>query len=64
MTIGDRIKAKRIECDITQYDLAAKAGVTQVALWSFETDNKVPSLLTANLLAKALGVTLDWLVNG
>lgn len=36
MTIGDRLKKKRLECQISQTDLAAKVGITKQSLYKYE----------------------------
>lgn len=62
MEIGKRIREKRIIHQLTQQELAKKAGISQPSLSNIESDQKSPSLDTALRLAAALGCKLDDLV--
>ncbi len=48
---------------MTQEDLAEKVGVTRQAVAKWESGESVPDLEKSKLLAEALGVSLDELVN-
>jgi transcriptional regulator with XRE-family HTH domain len=62
-TIGDRIKAARLKMDITQEELARRAGVSQSTIGNLEanTRHKPRELLQ---IADALGVSAYWLERG
>lgn len=62
-TIKDRLKKKRIELDMTQAQLAEKAGVKQQTIQLIEAgETKRPRYLVE--LADALGCEPSWLLNG
>ena len=57
MIKGDLIKRLRIEREMTQRALAAKANITEVTLSSIENGHiKRPKMETISRIAKALGV--------
>lgn len=62
-TIGDRIKLARLAKRLTQAKLAELAGVSQSMIGNIEAGirQKPRELLP---IAMALGVRMDWLVNG
>lgn len=63
ITISDRLKAAREESGLTQGQLAVAAGVTQGTISNVESGlRKNPRELLA--IAKALGVSPDWLKTG
>lgn len=72
MSVGARIRRARESRGMTQAELAhalntdgsegAKIDVVSISRW--ERDRMVPHLGTASRLAKALGVSIDWIVNG
>jgi putative transcriptional regulator len=53
------LKVQRALADLTQAELAARAGVTRKSVNAIETGRMVPSVLLALKLAEALGVRLD-----
>lgn len=59
MTAEVRLGQVRREQGLTQRELAARAGITQVALSHLETRRAQPRLTTARALAAALGVSVD-----
>lgn len=63
-TIGDRIRAKRKELGISQEELADRVFVSVYTLRSYEIHDNMPHVDTAFRLAKELGVTVEWLVEG
>jgi len=63
-TFGERLKRLRETNGYTQVQLAKKAGIQQCQVSYLERDHKEPRLITAILLCKALGVSLDDLVLG
>lgn len=60
-----RLKESRLRTGLKQADLAEKAGITAASISAYEsadgTKGKNPSLENAKAIAKALGVSLDWL---
>jgi transcriptional regulator with XRE-family HTH domain len=55
------MKYAREERGISQAMLSIKSGIPQRSVSVYERDKTVPTLLAAAKLAKALGVSLDWL---
>ena len=64
MTLGNRIKERRKELDLTQDDLAKSLKVTPQHISAIEQDKRIPSLNMLVELAKMLGVSTDWLLSG
>ena len=61
--IGKRVRARRNAMNLTQAQLAARAGITQGAVGNFETGARQnPRALLA--LARALAVSPQWLESG
>ena len=58
-TLNNTLKVHRAMRDLTQADLAAKAGVTRKSVNAIETGRMVPSVLLALKLARALGVPVE-----
>ena len=54
--IGEKLRKMRQEKVLTQHQLAAKAGVSQVAIARIETNRSEPHFTTIQKLAGALGV--------
>jgi putative transcriptional regulator len=57
--LRNRLKVQRAICDLTQAELAAKAGVTRKSVNAIETGRMVPSVLLALKLARALDAPID-----
>jgi len=57
--LNNTLKVQRAMRDLTQADLAAKAGVTRKSVNAIETGRMVPSILLALKLARALDVTVE-----
>lgn len=57
--LRNSLKVQRAMRDITQAELAVRAGVTRRSVNAIETGRMVPSVLLALRLARALGVTVD-----
>jgi len=54
----------REERGLTQQELAAKAGTTYQTIWRIENGKHAePGIYIARRIARALGVSLDFLVN-
>ncbi|WP_346877520.1 helix-turn-helix transcriptional regulator [Clostridium sp. UBA5712] len=63
MTIGDKILYLRQKLDMKQKELADKVGITEATLSRYENGKRNPRGDIAAKLAKALGVTTDYLLN-
>lgn len=57
-----RLRSKRAELDITQEDLANRAGVSQSAVFQWEDGNSTPTAQNIYSLAKALGCDPNFLI--
>ncbi len=64
MSIGDRIKAKRLGLKLTQQDLSKELHITPQHISAIEQNKRLPSLPMLEKLAEELGVTIDYLVTG
>jgi putative transcriptional regulator len=63
--IGERIREARAAAGLSQADLAERAGVAQAAISRIERDEtQDPGVLIVAGIAKALGTSLDELVEG
>lgn len=63
-TAGDRIRARRKEIQLTQKALAAKVGVSHVAISQWEKDETVPRGENLLRVAEALGCAPAYIVDG
>ena len=61
-SIGERIKARRKELHMSQDDLAFAIGANRVTVSCYETGKYAPSAQAVFTLAKALGVTTEYLM--
>lgn len=65
LTLGERIRAARDAKDFSQRDLAERAGLTHGWVFQVEAGTiKNPRYKTVAACAKALGVSLQWLMTG
>ena len=62
--IAQRIKETRESLGLSQMELAGKAGLTQQQISTLESGKKFLSAFGIVKLAKALGVTTDYLLTG
>jgi transcriptional regulator with XRE-family HTH domain len=63
MTLGERVKTLRERQGLTQSELAQRCGIAQATISRLETgDLKDVQSSVAKRLARALGVTVDYLV--
>lgn len=62
--MGSRIRAKRLERQLTQKQLAEQLGVTDKAVSKWETGNSLPDILQLLPLAAALGISAAELLGG
>lgn len=58
-TFGTLLRKHRTDADLTQDQLASRAGVSQSALSDYECDRAEPTFRNAVRLSLALGVSLD-----
>lgn len=58
------IRAKRIEKNMTQAEIAAQIGVNQNTVSQWETGERMPRAVMIIQLAKILDCTVDELLNG
>ena len=63
-TLGARIADLRKQQGMTQLDLAGKLGVTDKAVSKWERDLSCPDIHSLPVLAEALGVTVEDLMQG
>jgi transcriptional regulator with XRE-family HTH domain len=62
--VAERVKAKRIERNLTRNALAAKASLGRAVVSRLERGKREPRHETLKKLADALGVTVSWLITG
>lgn len=63
-TIGQRIKRKRKEMNLTMKDIQSITGISTGNMSDLENDKYMPSVVTLQSISKVLAVSIDWLVNG
>jgi len=64
MSIGDRIKVKRLGLKLTQQDLSRELHITPQHISAIEQNKRLPSIGMLERLAEELGVTIDYLITG
>ena len=62
--VGERIKARRVELGWTQDQLALKAGISKSFLSDLENDKRSVSAENLLEIARALSLSLDYLMTG
>ena len=62
--LGERIKQRRTELELTQEELARDAGVSKGFLSDIENGHRGVGAGKLNGIARALGVTIDYLMSG
>ncbi|WP_422449089.1 helix-turn-helix domain-containing protein [Thermoanaerobacterium sp. DL9XJH110] len=62
--IGKKIRHIRLKQNLTQEELGEKANLHYSYIGQMERGDKVPSLKTLNKIAKALNVSLDYVLEG
>ena len=62
MTLGERIAKRLEEIKITQHELATRVGVTDISMCRYIHGERMPNAPIIANIAKALGVTTDWLL--
>jgi len=64
VSLGQRVRERRIVLDITQQDIADALEVTPQHISLIEQDKVAPSIALLPKLAKELGVSADYLLSG
>lgn len=59
MTLGEKIKTKRKELNLTQLDFANKIGVTTQQVWNYENDHQAPTYKRLQKINRILGLNLN-----
>lgn len=62
--IGERLRAKRIQCNLTQEQLAHYAGTSNIYICRIENGTANPTLLKIRKLCEVLGCSLSYLIDG
>ena len=63
MTLGDMIRSKREEHDMTQQELADILHVTRQTVSRWESGSRCPDLILSKKIADTFGISLDELVS-
>ena len=63
MTLGQKIKKARTAAGLTQKDLADQLSVSFQTVSKWEGDTNEPDIMTLKAIAKALGVTVEYLIS-
>ncbi len=63
LTLGEKIKDARKAAGYTQEELAGYLGVSRQAITKWESDKGLPDVENIKLISKALGVSIDYLLD-
>ena len=63
MTFGTKIKQARLALNLSQAELAAKTGITERSLYTYEQTGTMPRTSNIKKLAKALNLPLSYLMD-
>ncbi len=63
MTLGDKIRAARLEAGLAQDEMAGKLFVSRQAITKWENGKGVPDIGNLRRLARLLGVSVDYLLD-
>lgn len=63
MTLGEKIRAARRNCGLSQEQLAEKLSVSRSAIAKWETDKGLPDVGNLKILARLLRVSVDHLLD-
>lgn len=63
MTVGEKIKAARKQCGLTQEQLAEKMNLSRSAIAKWESDKGLPDVDNLKSLAQLLSVSVDYLLD-
>ena len=64
MTIGQRIRTRRKELNLTMKDIFEKENIKTGGLSDIENDKYLPSVQTLIGLSRVLNCSIDWLITG
>jgi len=64
MTMGDRLRALRLQKCISQEEVARQIGITRSAYSHYEINNRQPVYETLKKLAVLFNVSLDYIIGG
>ncbi len=63
MTIGTNIRNKRLQRDLSQNELAKLSGVSKPMISAIERDQRIPTVVVAQKIARTLRCTVDELLS-
>ncbi len=63
MSLGDTIRTKREECNMTQQELANLLHVTRQTVSRWENGSRCPDLILSKKIADTFGISMDELVS-
>lgn len=63
-TIGNRIKERRKELNLTQLDIKSKVGISSGNISDIERGNRLPAASTLVQLAEVLECSVDYILTG
>jgi transcriptional regulator with XRE-family HTH domain len=64
MSLGERIRSAREKMGYKVYRLSKITNISSTNIVKYEQDDVCPSAILADRIAKALNITVDYLVNG
>lgn len=64
ISIGERIKMRRLELHLTQTDIFEKCGIASGVLSRIENGKNVPSVIAFYKLSQVLECDMNWLATG
>lgn len=64
LSIGKRIKSRRLELHLTQTDIYEKCGISSGVLSRIENGKNVPSVIAFHRLSQVLECDMNWLATG
>ena len=64
MNIGNEIKKRRAQMNLSQEELAEKVYVTRQTVSNWETEKSYPDIHSVLLLSQVFGTTVDALLKG
>lgn len=64
ITIGNRIKERRKELNLTQLDIKEKVGISSGNISDIERGNRLPAATTLVQLAQVLDCSIDYILTG
>ena len=62
-TIAEKIRDQRLALDLTQQELADRAGITNRTISNYETGAAKPRGIQLRRLCEVLGITEEYLMN-